>query len=175
MLAAQLPPPRCSVAPWWLPPLTQPPPTLRERSWIARREGGREGGRKWPSRPPPPARPAGYQTIGGLFSWGSSLLALADNPPLFAAAMARAKGQGLCFLVFLLLTASVSAYMGAALLEVLVTLAFLGLRATHYYERLTRVNWPCLIFSLILIAVFCFDAYKTYKAEMGSDQDPNVG
>ncbi|KAH0626172.1 hypothetical protein JD844_000987 [Phrynosoma platyrhinos] len=77
---------------------------------------------------------------------------------------------GLCFLVFLLLTASISAYMGAALLEVLVTLAFLALRATHYYERLTRVNWPCLVFSLILIAVFCFDAYKTYKAEMGSDQ-----
>uniref|UniRef100_A0A670K4D5 CKLF like MARVEL transmembrane domain containing 5 n=1 Tax=Podarcis muralis TaxID=64176 RepID=A0A670K4D5_PODMU len=110
--------------------------------------------------------------------------------------------QGLCFLVFLLLTASISAYMGAALLEVLVTLAFLGLRATHYYERLTRVNWPCLdflrcisaaivftvvafaviaashegsavsafVFSLILIAVFCFDAYKTYRAEMGADQ-----
>ncbi|XP_077773027.1 CKLF-like MARVEL transmembrane domain-containing protein 5 isoform X1 [Podarcis muralis] len=52
---------------------------------------------------------------------------------------------GLSFLVFLLLTASISAYMGAALLEVLVTLAFLGLRATHYYERLTRVNWPCLL------------------------------
>ncbi|KAJ7313140.1 hypothetical protein JRQ81_004411 [Phrynocephalus forsythii] len=115
--------------------------------------------------------------------------------------------NGLCFLVFLLLTASISAYMGAALLEVLVTLAFLGLRATHYYERLTRVNWPCLdflrcisaaivftvvafaviaashegsavsafVFSLILIAVFCFDAYKTYRAEMGSEQDPGLG
>ncbi|XP_077171328.1 CKLF-like MARVEL transmembrane domain-containing protein 5 [Paroedura picta] len=114
---------------------------------------------------------------------------------------------GLCFLVFLLLTASVSAYMGAALLEVLVTLAFLGLRATHYYERLTRVNWPCLdflrsisaaivfivvafaviaashegsavsafVFSLILVAVFCFDAYKTYRAEMGSEPDPERG
>ncbi|XP_062814225.1 CKLF-like MARVEL transmembrane domain-containing protein 5 [Anolis carolinensis] len=114
---------------------------------------------------------------------------------------------GLCFLVFILLTASISAYMGAALLEVLVTLAFLALRATHYYERLTRVNWPCLdflrcvsaaivftvvafaviaashegsavsafVFSLILIAVFCFDAYKTYKAEMGSEQDPDLG
>ncbi|XP_061445131.1 CKLF-like MARVEL transmembrane domain-containing protein 5 isoform X1 [Rhineura floridana] len=113
----------------------------------------------------------------------------------------------LCFLVFLLLTASISAYMGAALLEVLVTLTFLGLRATHYYERLTRVNWPCLdflrcisaaivfivvafaviaashegsavsafVFSLILITVFCFDAYKTYRAEMGSDQDADLG
>lgn len=53
--------------------------------------------------------------------------------------------QGLCFLVFLLLTASVSAYMGAALLEMLVTLTFLGLRATYYHERLTWVNWPCLV------------------------------
>uniref|UniRef100_A0A670YR74 CKLF like MARVEL transmembrane domain containing 5 n=1 Tax=Pseudonaja textilis TaxID=8673 RepID=A0A670YR74_PSETE len=53
--------------------------------------------------------------------------------------------SGLCFLVFLLLTASVSAYMGAALLEILVTLTFLGLRATYYHERLTRVNWPCLV------------------------------
>ncbi|KAM6449646.1 CKLF-like MARVEL transmembrane domain-containing protein 5 isoform 2-T2 [Liasis olivaceus] len=119
---------------------------------------------------------------------------------------------GLCFLVFLLLTASVSAYMGAALLEVLVTLAFLGLRATHFHERLSRVNWPCLVghlsdflrcvsaaivfivvafaviaashdgsavsafvFSLILIGIFCLDAYKTYRAEMGSDQDPDRG
>lgn len=67
--------------------------------------------------------------------------------------------QGLCFLVFLLLTASISAYMGAALLEVLVTLAFLGLRATRYYERLTRVNWPCLVrralLSSPLFAVSC--------------------
>ncbi|XP_034262210.1 CKLF-like MARVEL transmembrane domain-containing protein 5 [Pantherophis guttatus] len=111
---------------------------------------------------------------------------------------------GLCFLVFLLLTASVSAYMGAALLEVLVTLTFLGLRATYYHERLTWVNWPCLdflrcvsaasifivvgfaviatnhegsavsafVFSLILIGIFCLDAYKTYQAEMGSEEDP---
>ncbi|XP_026575345.1 CKLF-like MARVEL transmembrane domain-containing protein 5 [Pseudonaja textilis] len=111
---------------------------------------------------------------------------------------------GLCFLVFLLLTASVSAYMGAALLEILVTLTFLGLRATYYHERLTRVNWPCLdflrcisaaiifivvgfaviatnhggsavsafVFSLILIGIFCLDAYKTYQAEMRSEEDP---
>uniref|UniRef100_A0A670YTH2 CKLF like MARVEL transmembrane domain containing 5 n=1 Tax=Pseudonaja textilis TaxID=8673 RepID=A0A670YTH2_PSETE len=109
---------------------------------------------------------------------------------------------GLCFLVFLLLTASVSAYMGAALLEILVTLTFLGLRATYYHERLTRVNWPCLdflrcisaaiifivvgfaviatnhggsavsafVFSLILIGIFCLDAYKTYQAEMRSEE-----
>ncbi|XP_070584027.1 CKLF-like MARVEL transmembrane domain-containing protein 5 [Erythrolamprus reginae] len=111
---------------------------------------------------------------------------------------------GLCFLVFLLLTVSVSAYMGAALLEMLVTLTFLGLRATYYHERLTRVNWPCLdflrcvsagivfvvvgfaviatnhegsavsafVFSLILIGIFCLDAYKTYQAEMGPEEDP---
>uniref|UniRef100_A0A8C5RFJ7 CKLF like MARVEL transmembrane domain containing 5 n=1 Tax=Laticauda laticaudata TaxID=8630 RepID=A0A8C5RFJ7_LATLA len=135
--------------------------------------------------------------------------------------------SGLCFLVFLLLTASVSAYMGAALLEMLVTLTFLGLRATYYHERLTRVNWPCLVgkplgfgsanalknaipnfldflrcvsaaiifivvgfaviatnhegsavsafvFSLILIGIFCLDAYKTYQAEMGSEEGEQI-
>nr|XP_008120551.1 PREDICTED: CKLF-like MARVEL transmembrane domain-containing protein 5 [Anolis carolinensis] len=152
----------------------------------------------------------GLWTIRTLFSWARPLLALGNNPALSLGGRLgcqRAKGQGLCFLVFILLTASISAYMGAALLEVLVTLAFLALRATHYYERLTRVNWPCLdflrcvsaaivftvvafaviaashegsavsafVFSLILIAVFCFDAYKTYKAEMGSEQDPDLG
>ncbi|KAL7977715.1 hypothetical protein Chor_009664 [Crotalus horridus] len=64
--------------------------------------------------------------------------------------------------------------MGAALLEMLVTLTFLALRVTYYHERLTRVNWPCLVFSLILIGIFCLDAYKTYQAEMGSEEGEQV-
>ncbi|ETE66113.1 CKLF-like MARVEL transmembrane domain-containing protein 5, partial [Ophiophagus hannah] len=46
--------------------------------------------------------------------------------------------------------------MGAALLEILVTLTFLGLRATYYHERLTRVNWPCLDFLRCVSAAIIF-------------------
>ncbi|XP_006036589.3 CKLF-like MARVEL transmembrane domain-containing protein 5 [Alligator sinensis] len=50
----------------------------------------------------------------------------------------------LSLLVFALLTASVSAYMGAALLETLLTAAVLGLRGTHAHHHLPALHWPCL-------------------------------
>ncbi|XP_032036355.1 CKLF-like MARVEL transmembrane domain-containing protein 5 isoform X2 [Hylobates moloch] len=51
----------------------------------------------------------------------------------------------LTLIIFICFTASVSAYMAAALLEFFITLAFLFLYATQYYQRLNRLNWPCLL------------------------------
>ncbi|XP_031217414.1 CKLF-like MARVEL transmembrane domain-containing protein 5 isoform X4 [Mastomys coucha] len=50
----------------------------------------------------------------------------------------------LTFIIFICFTASISAYMAAALLEFFITLAFLFLYATQYYQRFDRLNWPCL-------------------------------
>ncbi|XP_038225925.1 CKLF-like MARVEL transmembrane domain-containing protein 5 [Dermochelys coriacea] len=52
----------------------------------------------------------------------------------------------LCFLIFLLLTVSASAYMAPALLETLLTATALGLHLTHCQERAPRIHWPCLDF-----------------------------
>nr|XP_021550984.1 LOW QUALITY PROTEIN: CKLF-like MARVEL transmembrane domain-containing protein 5 [Neomonachus schauinslandi] len=51
----------------------------------------------------------------------------------------------LTFIIFICFTASISAYMAAALLEFFITLAFLFLYATQYYLRFDRLNWPCLV------------------------------
>ncbi|KAM9202156.1 LOW QUALITY PROTEIN: CKLF-like MARVEL transmembrane domain-containing protein 5 [Dugong dugon] len=51
----------------------------------------------------------------------------------------------LTFIIFICFTASISTYMAAALLEFFITLAFLFLYATQYYQRFDRVNWPCLL------------------------------
>ena len=49
--------------------------------------------------------------------------------------------QALTFIIFICFTASIA----AALLEFLITLAFLFLYATQYYQRFDRLNWPCLV------------------------------
>ncbi|XP_075772891.1 CKLF-like MARVEL transmembrane domain-containing protein 5 [Pelodiscus sinensis] len=51
----------------------------------------------------------------------------------------------LCFLVFLLLTVSVSAYMAAPLLEGLLAGGALGLQLVRCQERAPRVRWACLV------------------------------
>uniref|UniRef100_A0A2K5HWG0 MARVEL domain-containing protein n=1 Tax=Colobus angolensis palliatus TaxID=336983 RepID=A0A2K5HWG0_COLAP len=51
----------------------------------------------------------------------------------------------LTLIIFICFTASISAYMAAALLEFFITLAFLFLYATQYYQHFDRLNWPCLL------------------------------
>lgn len=53
--------------------------------------------------------------------------------------------QALTFIIFICFTASISAYMAAALLEFFITLTFLFLYATQYYQRFDQLNWPCLV------------------------------
>uniref|UniRef100_A0A8C0NEG1 CKLF like MARVEL transmembrane domain containing 5 n=1 Tax=Canis lupus familiaris TaxID=9615 RepID=A0A8C0NEG1_CANLF len=72
----------------------------------------------------------------------------------------------LTFIIFICFTASISAYMAAALLEFFITLAFLFLYATQYYQHFDRLNWPCLVFGIILVSVFAYDAFKIYLTEM---------
>ncbi|KAI2570500.1 CKLF like MARVEL transmembrane domain containing 5 [Homo sapiens] len=72
----------------------------------------------------------------------------------------------LTLIIFICFTASISAYMAAALLEFFITLAFLFLYATQYYQRFDRINWPCLVFGIILVSIFAYDAFKIYRTEM---------
>uniref|UniRef100_G3WQC0 MARVEL domain-containing protein n=1 Tax=Sarcophilus harrisii TaxID=9305 RepID=G3WQC0_SARHA len=72
----------------------------------------------------------------------------------------------LTFIMAMCFAASVSAYMAAPLLEFLITLAFLFLYATQCYLRFQRLNWPCLVFGVLLVFVFVYDAFKIYQAEM---------
>ncbi|XP_015976042.2 CKLF-like MARVEL transmembrane domain-containing protein 5 [Rousettus aegyptiacus] len=62
----------------------------------------------------------------------------------------------LTFIIFICFTASISAYMAAALLEFFITLAFLFLYATQYYQRFDRLNWPCLDFLRCISAIIIF-------------------
>ncbi|XP_059859469.1 CKLF-like MARVEL transmembrane domain-containing protein 5 [Delphinus delphis] len=62
----------------------------------------------------------------------------------------------LTFIIFVCFTASISAYMAAALLEFFITLAFLFLYATQYYQRFDRLNWPCLDFLRCVSASIIF-------------------
>ncbi|XP_058149700.1 CKLF-like MARVEL transmembrane domain-containing protein 5 isoform X2 [Dasypus novemcinctus] len=62
----------------------------------------------------------------------------------------------LTFIIFICFTASISAYMAAALLEFFITLAFLFLYATQYYRRFDRLNWPCLDFLRCVSAIVIF-------------------
>ncbi|XP_009425781.1 CKLF-like MARVEL transmembrane domain-containing protein 5 isoform X1 [Pan troglodytes] len=62
----------------------------------------------------------------------------------------------LTLIIFICFTASISAYMAAALLEFFITLAFLFLYATQYYQRFDRLNWPCLDFLRCVSAIIIF-------------------
>eukprot|EP00074_Homo_sapiens_P108672 XP_024305233.1 CKLF-like MARVEL transmembrane domain-containing protein 5 isoform X1 [Homo sapiens] len=62
----------------------------------------------------------------------------------------------LTLIIFICFTASISAYMAAALLEFFITLAFLFLYATQYYQRFDRINWPCLDFLRCVSAIIIF-------------------
>ncbi|MBZ3881338.1 CKLF-like MARVEL transmembrane domain-containing protein 5 [Sciurus carolinensis] len=62
----------------------------------------------------------------------------------------------LTFIIFICFTASISAYMAAALLEFFITLTFLFLYATQYYQRFDQLNWPCLDFLRCLSAIIIF-------------------
>nr|XP_045011183.1 CKLF-like MARVEL transmembrane domain-containing protein 5 isoform X1 [Jaculus jaculus] len=62
----------------------------------------------------------------------------------------------LTFVIFICFTASISAYMAAALLEFFITLSFLFLYTTQYYQRCDRLNWPCLDFLRCVSAIIIF-------------------
>ncbi|XP_060031297.1 CKLF-like MARVEL transmembrane domain-containing protein 5 isoform X2 [Erinaceus europaeus] len=62
----------------------------------------------------------------------------------------------LTFIIFICFTASISAYMAAALLELFISLAFLFLYATQYYRSFERLNWPCLDFLRCVSAIVIF-------------------
>lgn len=96
-------------------------------------------------RPPEEGAAAGLQGFGVDKTFLSSLKGILLETEL-----------ALTFIIFICFTASISAYMAAALLEFLITLAFLFLYATQYYQRFDRLNWPCLDFLRCLSAIVIF-------------------
>ncbi|XP_010636062.1 CKLF-like MARVEL transmembrane domain-containing protein 5 isoform X2 [Fukomys damarensis] len=104
---------------------------------------------------PPEERPAsGLQGFAVDKTFFSSLKGILLETELVTAAPAAI--LALTFIIFICFTASVSAYMAAALLEFFITLAFLFLYATQYYQRFDRLNWPCLDFLRCVSAIIIF-------------------
>ncbi|XP_053324139.1 CKLF-like MARVEL transmembrane domain-containing protein 5 [Spea bombifrons] len=52
----------------------------------------------------------------------------------------------LCFVVFVCFAASISSYLAAPLLELIITIIFIILISSQYHLRLTALNWPCMDF-----------------------------
>ncbi|KAK7798318.1 hypothetical protein U0070_014490 [Myodes glareolus] len=96
-------------------------------------------------RPPEEGAAAGLQGFGVDKNFLSSLKGILLETEL-----------ALTFIIFICFTASISAYMAAALLEFFITLAFLFLYATQYYQRFDRLNWPCLDFLRCVSAIIIF-------------------
>ncbi|XP_032773286.1 CKLF-like MARVEL transmembrane domain-containing protein 5 [Rattus rattus] len=96
-------------------------------------------------RPPEEGTAAGLQGFGVDKTFLSSLKGILLETEL-----------ALTFIIFICFTASISAYMAAALLEFFITLAFLFLYATQCYQRFDRLNWPCLDFLRCLSAIIIF-------------------
>ncbi|XP_071982241.1 CKLF-like MARVEL transmembrane domain-containing protein 5 [Engystomops pustulosus] len=113
----------------------------------------------------------------------------------------------LCFVIFICFAASISSYLAAPLIELIITLLFLIVYSSHYHLRLAALNWPCTdflrcvsaavifvvvsivaaarssgeggaitaaLFGFLLVGVFCYDAYITYKTEI-TDQAAEMG
>ncbi|XP_037358983.1 CKLF-like MARVEL transmembrane domain-containing protein 5 isoform X1 [Talpa occidentalis] len=101
----------------------------------------------WDRRDPPPEEgaPAGLQGFTVDKTFLSSLKGILLETEL-----------ALTFIIFICFTASISAYMAAALLEFFIILAFLFLYATQYYKRFDRLNWPCLDFLRCVSAIIIF-------------------
>uniref|UniRef100_A0A8C5PI03 MARVEL domain-containing protein n=1 Tax=Leptobrachium leishanense TaxID=445787 RepID=A0A8C5PI03_9ANUR len=72
----------------------------------------------------------------------------------------------LCFVVFVCFAATLSSYLAAPLFEFIITLIFIILLSSQYNQRLTTLNWPCMIFGFFLVCVFCYDAFAIYKEEI---------
>ncbi|KAG8509378.1 CKLF-like MARVEL transmembrane domain-containing protein 5 [Galemys pyrenaicus] len=101
----------------------------------------------WDRRDPPPEEgaPVGLQGFAVDKTFLSSLKGILLETEL-----------ALTFIIFICFTASISAYMAAALLEFFIILAFLFLYATQYYKRFDRLNWPCLDFLRCVSAIIIF-------------------
>ncbi|XP_029807069.1 CKLF-like MARVEL transmembrane domain-containing protein 5 isoform X2 [Suricata suricatta] len=157
-----------SISPWRYEFLVFPVPFLGWWQWGLCQRGPTEmlSARDHRDRPPEEGAAAVLQGFAVDKTFLSSLKGILLETEL-----------ALTFIIFICFTASISAYMAAALLEFFITLAFLFLYATQYYQRFDRLNWPCLVFGIILVSVFAYDAFKIYRTEMAprTTQGPAQG
>lgn len=75
----------------------------------------------------------------------------------------------LCFIIFICFAASDASYLAAPLLELLVTLVFLFLYLTKFYERFTSLNWPCMDFLRCASAILIFVVVSIAAAARGGE------
>lgn len=62
----------------------------------------------------------------------------------------------LCFIIFICFAASISSYLAAPLIELIITLIFLIIFSSHYHLRLAALNWPCTDFLRCVSAAVIF-------------------
>ncbi|XP_069820313.1 CKLF-like MARVEL transmembrane domain-containing protein 5 isoform X2 [Dendropsophus ebraccatus] len=62
----------------------------------------------------------------------------------------------LCFVIFICFAASISSYLAAPLIELIITLIFLIIFSSHYHLRLAALNWPCTDFLRCVSAAVIF-------------------
>ncbi|XP_072271198.1 CKLF-like MARVEL transmembrane domain-containing protein 5 [Pyxicephalus adspersus] len=74
----------------------------------------------------------------------------------------------LCFVIFICFAASISSYLAAPLIELIITLIFLILYSSHYNERFTALNWPCTDFLRCVSAAIIFLVVSIVSAARSS-------
>ncbi|XP_064415585.1 CKLF-like MARVEL transmembrane domain-containing protein 5 [Latimeria chalumnae] len=81
----------------------------------------------------------------------------------------------LTLLIFICFAASTASYLAAPLLEFLITLAFLFLYMTKYYERFKGLNWPCTDFLRCVSAIIIFLVVSISAAVKGGEGGTTAG
>ncbi|XP_068098408.1 CKLF-like MARVEL transmembrane domain-containing protein 5 isoform X2 [Hyperolius riggenbachi] len=76
----------------------------------------------------------------------------------------------LCFVIFICFAASISSYLAAPLIELLIILIFLIIYSSHYHERLTALNWPCTDFLRCVSAALIFLVVSIVAAARSSGE-----
>ncbi|XP_040272830.1 CKLF-like MARVEL transmembrane domain-containing protein 5 [Bufo bufo] len=74
----------------------------------------------------------------------------------------------LCFVIFICFAASISSYLAAPLIELIITLIFLILFSSHYHLRVTALNWPCVDFMRCVSAAVIFVVVSIVAAARSS-------
>ncbi|KAM4050163.1 CKLF-like MARVEL transmembrane domain-containing protein 5 [Anomaloglossus baeobatrachus] len=76
----------------------------------------------------------------------------------------------LCFVILICFAASISSYLAAALIELIITLIFLVLFSSHYHLRFAALNWPCMDFLRCVSAAVIFVVVSIVAATRSSGE-----
>ncbi|XP_068098413.1 CKLF-like MARVEL transmembrane domain-containing protein 5 isoform X3 [Hyperolius riggenbachi] len=93
-----------------------------------------------------------------------------EFPSLVSGDRHKLRHQVLCFVIFICFAASISSYLAAPLIELLIILIFLIIYSSHYHERLTALNWPCTDFLRCVSAALIFLVVSIVAAARSSGE-----